>query len=92
MPSLDSLATLSGLMVFFGTLAAFYGRMIPAAALFMIDGAAGVGMFWERWSGATDHHMQVSALFDSHAPSSSEWADALDHPSAPCYSRPASPA
>ena len=45
MPNLDSLATLSGLLVFLATLALFYGRLIPAAALFMIDGAAGVGVF-----------------------------------------------
>lgn len=74
MPSLDSLATLSGLMVFFGTFALLYSRLTAAAALFMIDGAAGVGVFWERWSRETPHHMKVMAIFDGVTPSNAEWA------------------
>ncbi len=74
LPGLDSLATLSGVLVFLGTLALFYKKLVPASALFIIDGAAGVGVFWERWSRETDHHMEVTAAFSGVAPSADQWA------------------
>jgi hypothetical protein len=67
-PHLDSLATLSGLLTFFGTAALLYKRFTPAAILFVIDGSAGTGIFWDRWSRETGHHVQVSALFSGVAP------------------------
>ena len=79
MPSIDSLATVSGLLTFFGTAALLYKRFTPAALLFIIDGSAGTAIFWDRWSRETGHHVQVSALFSGVAPTAGEWALLATH-------------
>jgi hypothetical protein len=78
-PGFDSLLTVSGLLVFVGTLALLYRFAIPAAVLFIIDGAAGVGVFWERWSSGTDDHMQLQAVFSGVPPTMDEWGILVTH-------------
>ena len=73
MPQLSSLATISGLLTFFGTAALLYRRFTLAALLFVIDGSAGTGIFWDRWSREAGHHVQVSALFSGVPPREADW-------------------
>jgi hypothetical protein len=66
-------------MVFFGALALCYRRFAPAAVLFIIDGAAGVGIFWDRWSREAGHHVQISTLFAGVAPGGDDLALLATH-------------
>jgi hypothetical protein len=77
--AVESLATLSGILVFLGTLALLYRWFVVAAALFIVDGAAGVGVFWERWSSQTDAHMKVTAVLSGAPPSADQWGILLTH-------------
>ncbi len=66
----DSLTTFSGLMVFFATLLLASRHFFPASVLMIADGAAGMGIFWDRWSERSGHQTQVAAII-SPAPLSS---------------------
>jgi hypothetical protein len=59
----DAFRTFSGLLTLLAMLALLSRRLTPAALLLIIDGAAGTGIFWDRWSRATGHQVQLSALF-----------------------------
>jgi hypothetical protein len=62
MPNLASITTFSGLLTFFGTLALLWGRPTPASVLYIIAGAGGAAVFWDRWSQRAGDQMHVTAF------------------------------
>lgn len=74
MPSVESLTTFSGLFAFLGTLALLNKRWTIASTLLIIAGSAGIGIFWDRWSRDTGHHVQIQTLFTGSAPSPEQLA------------------
>jgi len=56
--------TFSGLFVF-GALVAVMNRWLTLAGLLLtVAGAAGVGIFWERWSRLAGDNVRLAALLD----------------------------
>ncbi|MEX0800962.1 MAG: hypothetical protein WD379_07095 [Dehalococcoidia bacterium] len=79
MPDIGSLTTFSGLMAFFGTLCLLSRQFTGAGLLLLISGAAGTGIFWDRWSERAGDQVHVTALFAGHPPSPDETAMLATH-------------
>ena len=68
----QSLQTFSGLFVFFALIAAMNRWLTLAGLLLTVAGAAGVGVFWERWSRLAGYEVQVRALWHPVRPTSGQ--------------------
>ena len=64
----QSITTFSGLFVFFALVALFNRWFTLSGLLFTVAGAAGLGVFWERWSRLTGYDVQIQALWHPVAP------------------------
>lgn len=72
MIDLNSFQTFSGLLGFFAILALLYRRLMSAAILFTIEGAGGVGIFWERWSRLAGHQARITTLISGVRPTDAQ--------------------
>jgi hypothetical protein len=78
-PNLYSLTTFSGLVVCIATIALLYRYYTIAAVLFIMDGAGGTAIFWDRWSQRAGNQVHIDSIFSPVAPTSSEWAMLVTH-------------
>jgi hypothetical protein len=67
-----SLQTFSGLFVFLALIAVLNGWHTLGGLLLTVAGAAGLGVFWERWSRLTGYEVQVRALWHPVRPTGGE--------------------
>jgi hypothetical protein len=79
MPNLASITTFSGLLTFFGTLALLWGRPTVASVLYIIAGAGGAAIFWDRWSQRAGDQVHVMAFLSGPSPTGSETAMLVTH-------------
>ena len=63
MVTFQSFATLSGLFLFFAFVALLNRWLTLGGLLLTVAGAAGVGVFWERWSRLTGYDVEVRAIW-----------------------------
>ncbi|MGH7623001.1 MAG: hypothetical protein ACREMU_11725 [Gemmatimonadaceae bacterium] len=64
MIEINSIETFSGLFLFLALVALLNRWLTLAGILLTVTGAAGFGVFWERWSRLTGHEVQIQALWD----------------------------
>lgn len=69
---LDSLGTFSGLFTFFAFVALLNRRITTGALFLTVAGAAGLGVFWDRWSRLTGYEVQIRALWNPVTPTESQ--------------------
>jgi hypothetical protein len=79
MPDLNSLTTLSGVVVCLSTIVLFYRLFTVGAVMLIMDGAGGTAIFWDRWSARAGEQVHVTALASPVPPTSSELAMLLTH-------------
>jgi hypothetical protein len=68
----NAFRTFSGLLTLLAMLALLAGRLTLASVLLIIDGSAGTGIFWDRWSRETGQHVEITALFSGVHPDRAE--------------------
>lgn len=64
----NAFRTLSGLLTLLAMLALLSRRLTLASVLLIIDGSAGTGIFWDRWSRAAGHHVELTTMFSGVRP------------------------
>ncbi len=69
----NSFYTFSGLFATGALVALMYRRFTLSGLLLTIAGAAGIGIFWERWSRLAGDDVHVTALFNPVMPTTAQW-------------------
>ena len=59
----QAITTFSGIFTFLAFVVLFNRWFTLSGLLFTVAGAAGIGVFWERWSRLTGYDVQVQALW-----------------------------
>lgn len=73
MIDVHSLQTFSGLFVFLALVAVLNRWFTLGGVLLTVAGAAGLGVFWERWSRLAGYEVQVRALWHPVRPTQAQY-------------------